>query len=244
MNPIPAPSLSQLPVALFADGADLAGILALNRDPLIRGLTTNPTLMRKAGVADYEAFARQVLAEVHQKPISFEVFSDEFPEMRRQALKIAAWQDNVYVKIPISNTRGESSLPLVADLSAAGVKLNVTALLTLEQTAGVVQALAPATPAVISIFAGRIADTGRDPLPIMQAAVALAAARPKAEVLWASVREVYNIFQAAACGCHIVTVPHDILRKAHQMVGLGLERLSLETVKTFDADARAAGFQL
>jgi len=234
--------LHQLKVKIFADGADKAGILSLNANPLIQGMTTNPTLMRKAGVKDYEAFARDLLQAVKVKPISFEVFSDEFPEMRRQALKIAGWQKNVYVKIPITNSRGESSLPLIRDLGREGVQLNITAILTLEQVAGVAEALNPAVPSVVSVFAGRIADTGVDPDPIMRASRALLFRQPKAELLWASVREVLNIFQAEASGCQIVTVPHDILAKAQKMVGVGLEALSLDTVKMFAADAQAAGF--
>jgi transaldolase len=234
--------LHQLKVKIFADGADKAGILSLNANPLIQGMTTNPTLMRKAGVKDYEAFARDLLQAVNVKPISFEVFSDEFPEMRRQALKIAGWQKNVYVKIPITNSRGESSLPLIGDLGREGVQLNITAILTLEQVAGVAEALNPAVPSVVSVFAGRIADTGVDPDPIMRASRALLFRQPKAELLWASVREVLNIFQAEASGCQIVTVPHDILAKAQKMVGVGLEALSLDTVRMFAADAQAAGF--
>jgi transaldolase len=237
-------TLKDLKVKLFADGADKAGMLQLNANPLIQGMTTNPTLMRKAGIHDYEPFARELLQQITEKPISFEVFSDEFPEMRRQGLKIKDWAKNVYVKIPITNTRGESSLPLVKELALEGVKLNVTAILTLEQVAGVAQALNPKVPAVVSVFAGRIADTGVDPMPQMRECKKLLAGLPQAELLWASVREVLNIFQADACGCQIVTVPHDILAKAMKMVGLGLPDLSLDTVKMFAADARAAGFSL
>ena len=234
--------LHQLKVKIFADGADKAGILSLNANALIQGMTTNPTLMRKAGIKDYEGFARDILQTVTAKPISFEVFSDEFPEMRRQALKIAGWQKNVYVKIPISNTRGESSLPLVQELGREGVQLNITAILTLDQVRGVAEALNPAVASVVSVFAGRIADTGVDPEPIMRASLALLHRQPKAELLWASVREVLNIIQADACGCHIVTVPHDILGKAQKMAGMDLGALSLDTVKMFAADAQAAGF--
>jgi transaldolase len=237
-------NLRQLKVKLFADGADKAGILELYANPLLAGLTTNPTLMRKAGVNDYEAFAREILQTVKDKPISFEVFSDEFTEMRRQALKISAWQSNVYVKIPITNTRRESALPLIRELSAQGVKLNVTAILTLEQVAGVAQALDPQTPSVVSVFGGRIADTGTDPQPIMRASLALLANLPQAELLWASCREVLNIFQAEDSGCHIVTVPNDILKKAMKMASLELSAVSLDTVKMFAEDARAAGYQL
>jgi transaldolase len=207
-------------------------------------MTTNPSLMRKAGVHDYEAFARDILQHITEKPISFEVFSDEFPEMRRQALKIKDWAKNVYVKIPITNTRGKSSLPLVRELALEGVKLNVTAILTLEQVAGVAKALNPKMPAVVSVFAGRIADTGVDPMPQMRESKKLLAGLPQAELLWASVREVLNIFQANDCGCEIVTVPHDILTKAMKMTGTDLKKLSLDTVKMFAVDAKAAGFLL
>ncbi|MGN6555411.1 MAG: transaldolase [Verrucomicrobiota bacterium] len=237
-------SLDSLRIRIFADGADKAGILSLNANPLIKGLTTNPTLMRKAGIQDYEGFAKDVLASVTAKPISFEVFSDEFPEMRRQALKIAAWQKNVYVKIPITNTRGESALPLAKELAKEGVQLNITAILTLDQVRGVAEALNPAVPSVVSVFAGRIADTGVDPMKTMRESLALLGQQPKAELLWASVREVLNIFQADDCGCHIVTVPHDILNKAIKMTGTDLTALSLDTVKMFANDASAAGFSL
>jgi transaldolase len=200
--------------------------------------------MRKVGVSDYESFARSVLEHVKDKPISFEVFSDEFPEMRRQALKIRDWQENVYVKIPITNTRGESALPLIADLVEQGVKVNVTAILTLKQVEGVAGALKEEVPSVVSVFAGRIADTGVDPLPIMKESLKTIAGLPSAELLWASVREVLNIFQAAACGCHIVTVPHDILAKAIKLGGTDLTELSLDTVRMFYQDAVAAAFRL
>jgi transaldolase len=237
-------SLEDLSVHIYADGADKAGMLNLYANPLIKGLTTNPTLMKKAGITDFEAFAKDILQTIKDKPISLEVFSDEFPEMKRQALKIREWGPNVYVKIPITNSRGESSLPLIRELGAQGVKLNVTALLTLEQVHGVAQALNPAVPSVVSVFAGRIADTGVDPMPLMLACKALLANQPKAELLWASVREVLNIFQADACGCQIVTVPHDILAKAIKMTGMDLTALSLDTVKMFAADAAAAGYKL
>ena len=236
--------LGNLKIKIFADGADLAGMRSLYANPLIQGLTTNPTLMRKAGIADYEAFARQVLETVTEKPISFEVFSDEFPEMKRQALKIAAWADNVYVKIPITNTRGESSVPLVEELAGAGVKLNITAMLTVAQVESIVDVLDPEVPAVLSVFAGRIADTGLDPQPIMRECLDASGGLPKAELLWASVREVLNIRHADNCGCHIVTVPHDILNKACKQWGMDLDALSLDTVKMFAGDAAAAGFQL
>lgn len=236
--------LHELPIKIFADGADLEGITELYRQPYIHGLTTNPTLMRKAGLTDYKTFARAVLREVKSKPISFEVFSDEFSEMRRQARKIHDWQDNVYVKIPITNTRGESSIPLIEQLAGEGVKLNITALLTLRQVKSVVASLNSSVPAVVSVFAGRIADTGVDPLPIMQESLEMVRSLPKAELLWASVREVLNVFQAASCGCHIVTVPHDILRKLATLGGRNLDELSLDTVRMFHQDAVAAGFKL
>ena len=237
-------SLQELTIQLYADGADRAGILELYAKPYIRGLTTNPTLMRKAGIKDYEAFARDILGTVTAKPLSLEVFSDEFPEMRRQALRLASWGANVYVKIPITNSRGESALPLIRELGAEGVKLNVTALLTLPQVAGVAAALPANLPAVVSVFAGRIADTGVDPMPLMRAAGALLADRPQAELLWASTREVLNILQAQACGCAIITVPHDILAKAASLLGQDLGALSLDTVRMFAKDAAACGFQL
>ena len=237
-------TLKDLRVKIFADGADQAGMFALNANPLIQGLTTNPTLMRKAGLTDFEAFARAVLQTITVKPLSLEVFSDDFPEMKRQALKINAWASNVYVKIPITNTRAESALPLIRELAAQGVKLNVTAILTLDQVRGVADALNPAVPAVVSVFAGRIADTGVDPVGIMVESKKLLAARPQAELLWASVREVLNIFQANDCGADIVTVPHDILGKALKMSGMDLAELSLDTVKMFATDAKAAGFTL
>ena len=237
-------TLKDLKVKIFADGADKAGMLQLNANPLIQGLTTNPTLMRKAGLTDFEAFARDILQHITEKPVSFEVFSDEFPEMRRQGLEIRDWAKNVYVKIPITNTRGESSLPLIRELAAEGIKLNLTAILTLEQVAGVARALNPEVPAFVSVFAGRIADTGMDPVPHMRDSKKLLAGLPRAELLWASVREVLNIFQADESGCDIVTVPHDILAKAMKMAGMDLKALSLDTVKMFAADAKAAGFSL
>ena len=237
-------TLKDLQVKIFADGADKAGMLKLNDDPLIQGLTTNPTLMRKAGLTDFEAFARDILQTIKVKPLSLEVFSDEFPEMKRQALKINGWGHNVYVKIPITNTRNESSLPLIKELAGQGVKVNVTALLTLEQVRGVAAVLNPKVPAVVSVFAGRIADTGVDPVAIMTESKKILAGLPQAELLWASVREVLNIYQANDCGCNIVTVAHDILGKAMKLSGMDLGALSLDTVKMFAADAKAAGFSL
>ena len=237
-------TLKDLQIKIFADGAEKKGMLELNANPLIQGMTTNPTLMRKIGITDFEAFARDILTGITVKPLSLEVFSDEFSEMKRQALKINGWAKNVYVKIPITNTRKESSLPLIKDLADAGVKLNVTAILTLEQVRGVAAALNPKVPAVVSVFAGRIADTGVDPVGIMTESKKILQDLPHAELLWASVREVLNIFQANDCGCHIVTVPHDILAKAMKMSGMDLGELSLDTVKMFAADAQAAGFSL
>lgn len=236
--------LQDLGIKIFADGADKAGMLSLYANPVVQGMTTNPTLMKKAGITDYEAFAKDILGTITDKPISFEVFSDEFSEMHRQALKISRWGKNVYVKIPITNTRQETSTRLVRELGKEGVKVNVTAILTLAQVRDVAQALNPEVPSVVSVFAGRIADTGRNPVPIMMASRVLLECQPKAELLWASVREVLNIFEAEDCGCHIVTVPFDILTKAMKMYGKGLTELSLDTVKMFAADAKAAGFSL
>jgi len=237
-------TLKDLNIKIYADGADKKGMLELNANPLIQGMTTNPTLMRKAGLTDFEAFARDVLQTITAKPLSLEVFSDEFPEMKRQALQINSWAKNVYVKIPITNTRGESSLPLVKELASEGVKLNVTAILTLDQVKGVAAALNPQVPAVVSVFAGRIADTGVDPVAIMSQSKIILKDLPQAELLWASVREVLNIYQANDCGCHIVTATHDILAKALKMSGMDLGELSLDTVKMFANDAKAAGFSL
>jgi transaldolase len=236
--------LEQLPIKIFADGADRNGIAELYKKPFIRGLTTNPTLMRKAGINDYESFAKSVLTVVKDKPISFEVFSDEFSEMRRQAHKISRWQNNVYVKIPITNTRGDSAIPLIRDLANDGVQLNITAILTRNQVEAVAEALNPDAPAVVPVFAGRIADTGVDPMPVMRDSLKILSERPAAELLWASVREVLNIFQAAECGCHIVTVPHDILAKALKLAGMDLADVSLDTVRMFHQDAVTARFAL
>ena len=237
-------SLNDLKIQLYADGADKAGILDLYAKPYIKGLTTNPSLMKKAGIKDYEAFAKDILQTVTAKPISLEVFTDDFTDMKRQALKISAFGKNVYTKIPITNSRGDSSLPLIKELAAQGVKLNVTALLTLKQVAGVAEALNPAVPSVVSVFAGRIADTGVDPVPLMRACGALLEGHQKAELLWASTREVLNIFQAEECGCAIITVPHDILGKAAKMYSTDLTELSLDTVKMFTKDAADCGFKL
>lgn len=237
-------TLNTLKIHIYADGADKAGILDLYAKSYIKGLTTNPTLMKKAGIRDYEAFARDILQTVTAKPISLEVFSDDFSEMKRQALKIDGWGKNVYVKIPITNSRSETSVPLIRELAAQGVQLNITAILTLEQVRAVATALDPKVPSVVSIFAGRIADTGVDPMPIMRESRKILAGQPKAQLLWASVREVLNIVQAEQSGCHIVTVQHDILAKAAKLLGMDLGELSLDTVKMFANDAASAGYQL
>jgi transaldolase len=235
--------LETLTVKIFADGADLAGMLELYHNPLIKGFTTNPTLMRRAGVTQYERFARQVLEVVTDRPISFEIFSDELDGMERQARAIAAWGANVYVKIPVTTTRGESTAPVLRRLAADGLKTNVTALMTLEQVRDVAACLAGGPPSCISVFAGRVADTGRDPVPIMQAAVDHLRPHPNLELIWASPREILNVVQADEVGCHIITVTHDILKK---LPGLGkdLNDFSLDTVKMFHEDARAAGYTL
>ena len=237
-------SLNDLTIQLYADGADKAGILDLYAKPYIKGLTTNPSLRKKAGIKDYEAFSKDILKTVVNKPISLEVFTDDFADMKRQAQKITAFAPNVYTKIPITNNRGESSLPLIKELGAQGVKLNVTALMTEKQVAQVAEALNPKVPSVVSVFAGRIADTGVDPIPLMTKCVGLLKGHDKAELLWASTREVLNIFQAQDCGCAIITVPHDILAKAAKMLGMDLDELSLDTVKTFSKDAAELGYKL
>lgn len=241
--PSQPPDLSQLRVKIFADGADRAGMLEMYAKPYIAGFTTNPTLMRKANVSDYRAFARDVLEAVTDRPVSFEVLSDDFAEMERQALEIASWGDNVYVKIPITNTRREPSAALVRRLSRAGVKLNVTALLTLAQVREAVEQVAGGPPCFISVFAGRIADTGRDPVPLMAAALELLALAPGAQLIWASPREVLNVLQADAIGCHVITVTNDILKKL-AVIGKDLDDYSLETVRMFCTDARLAGYDL
>lgn len=232
-----------LKVKLFADGADLNGMREMAANPLIKGFTTNPTLMRKAGIADYAAFARDVLKIIPDRPVSFEVFADDFDEMEVQAHEIASWGRNVNVKIPVTNTRREFCGPLVERLSRAGVQVNVTALLTLDQVKRVADRLAPETAAIVSVFAGRIADTGRDPVPLMAEAVRVLKAKPKAELIWASPRELLNIFQADAVGCHIITATNDILKKL-SLVGKDLEHYSLETVEMFYKDAKAAGYTI
>jgi transaldolase len=238
-----AKSVTELTVKLFADGADPAGMLALYQNPFIRGFTTNPTLMRKAGIGDYRAFAFDILQAIPDRPISFEVFSDEFGQMERQAMEISGWGSNVYVKVPITNTRGESSYKLVERLACRGVKVNVTAMLALGQVEHILPALSDASAAYVSVFAGRVADTGCDPVPLMAAAVELLRPYPHVELIWASPRELLNIFQADAIGCHIVTATNDILQKLH-LVGKDLHAYSLDTVKMFYEDAQKAGYAL
>jgi transaldolase len=237
------PSLSDLRVKIFADGADFDGIMKMYANPFIKGFTTNPTLMRKAGIADYESFARKVLASVPDRPVSLEVFADEFDEMERQALAIASWGKNVNVKIPVTTTKHDFCGPLIKKLSAAGVALNVTAVFTLDQVRRIVDCLDPKTPAIVSIFAGRIADSGIDPVPLMAEAVKILTAKLKAELIWASPRELLNIFQADAIGCHIITVTNDILAKLN-LVGKNQDDYSLETVQMFHRDATAAGYSI
>ena len=235
--------LNKLNVKIFADGADKVTMLEMYAKSHIHGLTTNPTLMRKSGITDYKNFCLDILQSIKDKPLSFEVFSDDFKEMERQALEIASWGDNVYVKIPITNTKKETCYDLVKTLSHQGVKLNVTALMTLEQVQNVVNNLNPNVASYISIFAGRIADTGRDPIPIMKEALNLMKAQPMSELIWASPRELLNIFQAHDIGCHIITVTPDILKKLN-LIGYDLEEYSLDTVKMFYNDAVVAGFKL
>ena len=235
--------LAELKIKLFADGADKTQILRFYANPLIRGFTTNPTLMRSAGVKNYEAFAREILDVIRDRPISFEVFADNFGEMERQARKIAAWGENVYVKIPICNTKRQSSMELAGQLAHSGVKVNITAVLTLDQVRSAADALTGGSPGIISIFAGRIADTGRDPVPAVAAAVDLVSAYSNIELIWASPRELLNIFQANDAGCHIITVPENILAKL-ETVGKDLDEFSLETVAMFHHDAARSGYQL
>jgi len=236
-------SLSQLSVRIFADGADKAGMLEMSARPYIKGLTTNPTLMRKAGIANYRAFAKEILAEISDKPVCFEVFADEFRDMERQALEIADWAANVYVKIPITNTKREPCRALIKRLADRQIKLNVTAIMTLAQVEEIVAVLNPATASYVSVFAGRIADTGIDPMPLMKRAVQMLKVNPSAELVWASSRETFNIFQADAIGCQVITVTDDILRKL-PLIGYDLAEYSLDTVKMFYDDAKHAGYSL
>lgn len=235
--------VEELKVKIFADGADKAGMLEMYEKPFVKGLTTNPTLMKKAGITDYRAFCKDILTSVNDKPLSFEVFSDDFAEMERQALEIASWGDNVYVKIPITNTKQETCYALVEKLTAQKVKLNVTALMTLDQVRNVVSSLDPNIPSYVSVFAGRIADTGYDPVPLMAEAVEILRRAPAAELIWASPRELLNIFQADEIGCQVITVTNDIIKKL-SLVGYSLDDYSLDTVKMFYQDALAAGFKL
>ena len=236
-------SLDNLKVKLYADGADRDGMLEMYQEPYIQGFTTNPTLMKKAGISDYEAFAHDILQAIPDRPISFEVFADEFDEMERQALKIRTWGENVYVKIPVSNTRQEMSYALVRRLSDAGVRLNITAILTLSQVQAVADAVKDGPESIVSVFAGRIADTGLDPVPLMSEALEILQAAPKAELLWASPREVLNIYHANSIGCHIITATNDIIRKL-SLAGKDLAQYSLETVQMFYDDATRAGYHL
>jgi transaldolase len=236
-------AVSDLKIKIFADGADLAGIMEMYKNPLIKGFTTNPTLMRKAGIDNYEAFGRELLSRVTDRPVSLEVFADDFDEMERQALTIASWGKNVNVKIPITNTKGVFSGPLIRSLSSQGVVLNVTAIMTPAQVKAVAECLNPDVPAIISVFAGRVADTGRDPIPLMVTCQQALYERPKAELLWASPRELLNIFQADAMGCDIITVTNDVLAKL-KLVGKDLDEYSRETVDMFYRDAAASKFSI
>lgn len=236
-------NIEELRVKIFADGADKAGMLEMYFKPFIKGLTTNPTLMKKAGIKEYGAFCRDILTSIKDKPLSFEVFSDDFSQMERQALEIASWGENVYVKIPVTNTKKETCYPLVKKLAQQKVKLNITAIMTLDQVSNVVESLAPNVPSCVSVFAGRIADTGLDPVPIMLKALEILKTSPAAELIWASPRELLNIFQADDIGCHIITVTNDILKKL-ALVGYDLNEYSLDTVKMFYKDAVEAGFKL
>jgi len=232
-----------LTVKTFADGADITEMKRLRENPLVKGFTTNPTLMRKSGIVDYEAFARDALQAIPDLPLSFEVFADEFDEMERQALKIRDWGDNVYIKIPITNTKGESAVPLLARLADQGVKVNVTAMTTAAQVEPVLGAIRSAPAAYVSVFAGRIADTGRDPVPVMSTVLGMLKETPQIELIWASPREVYDIVRANQIGCHIITVTYDLLRKV-ALFGKDLDEFSLETVKMFYDDASSAGYRL
>jgi transaldolase len=235
--------LNGISTRIFADGADLGGILILAGDPRISGFTTNPTLMRKVGLTDYARFARDLLERITKHPISFEVFADDMAEMRRQARTIASWGENVYVKIPVTSTTGKSMAPLVRELSEEGVKVNVTALFTTAQVELITAAVADGAPSYISVFAGRIADAGVDPMPIMARSVQIMTSAPRSELIWASPREILNLVQADQVGCHIITITHDLLEKLDGL-GKSLEQFSLETVRMFHEDARAAGYTL
>ena len=235
--------VEELKVQIFADGADKTGMLEMYAKTYVKGLTTNPTLMKKVGITDYAAFCKDILNSIKDKPLSFEVFSDDFVEMERQAMEISSWGSNVYVKIPVTNTQQETCYALVKKLAQKKVKMNVTAIMTLSQVRDVVASLDPQVPSYVSVFAGRIADTGRDPLPMMAAAVEMLKVAPAAELIWASPRELLNIFQADDIGCHVITVTNDILKKL-SLVGYDLDNYSLDTVKMFYKDAVDAGFKL
>lgn len=237
------PTVEQLKIKLFCDGADFDSIISMYKIPYIKGFTTNPTLIRKAGITDYEAFGRKVLAAVPDRPVSLEVFADDLENMEIQAGKIATWGPNVNIKIPVTNTKGEFTGPLLKTLSKKGVVLNITALMTVDQVAEVAECLDPNTPSIISVFAGRIADTGVDPVPVMSECLAALKDHPKAELLWASPRELLNVFQADEIGCHIITATPDVLGKL-KLVGKDLTEYSLDTVKMFFSDATAAGFSI
>ncbi len=236
-------SIKNLKIKIFADGANVKEMVDLYHSGIVRGFTTNPTLMRKDGVNNYEKFAKEVLAEIKDLPISFEVFSDDFESMEREARKISSWGKNVVVKIPITNSKGDSSVPLIEKLSNDGLALNVTAILPIEQVESVINVINEVTPIIISVFAGRVADTGRDPVPYMKKAVEIVKRKKNAELLWASSRELLNLFQAEECGCQIITITNDILKKL-KMVGKDLEELSLDTVKMFYNDASNAGYKI
>jgi len=235
--------IENLKVKIFADGADEKDMLDMNSKAFIKGFTTNPSLMKKAGIGDYEAFAKDILSTIKKKPISFEVFSDDFNDMERQAMKIAGWADNVYVKIPITNTKKESSKEIIKRLSEKKVKLNITAIMTLDQVKTVVSVLNDKVPSIISVFAGRIADTGRNPIPLMEECLKEMKINSKSELLWASTRELLNVMQADQIGCHIITVPNDIIKKL-KLIDYNLEDYSLDTVKTFCKDATDANFKI
>lgn len=235
--------LTKLKIKIFADGADIEDMKSAYKEGFVRGFTTNPTLMKKAGVTDYEAFAREALKAITDLPISFEVFSDDFEEMEREARAIKSWGRNINVKIPITNTRGKTSIPLIRKLSVEGIPLNITAMMTLKQVEEVAAVLNPEVPNIVSVFAGRIADSGRDPVPIMTEAAQMLRDNPKAELLWASPREILNVFHADQCGSHIITMTHDLLKKLH-LIGKDLDEYSLDTVKMFYNDAHSSGFKI
>ena len=235
--------IQNLKIKIFADGADSKQIYEFDKKDYIKGFTTNPTLMKKAGITDYKKFALEILSQIRQKPISFEVFSNEIDAMEEQAMEIYSWGKNVNVKIPITNTKGKSTVDLVGRLSKRGIICNITAIFTIQQLKGILNVLDPNTPAILSVFAGRIADSGIDPIPLMKESVLISKMKPKASILWASTREIINIFQAENIGCHIITVPHELLNKFSD-IGKSLESFSLETVSKFYNDAKSAGYTI